>query len=150
MDTTPMMTRLEAAIEQQVLVAGGGADVETAAGAMLTALGPALRQAAFELAEQAAAEVAAQLPDQAVDVVLDDGEPTLRVRSEAAEAPPVAGENLDARITVRLPPHLKELVEESARSAGESVNTWLIRTMSSQTGRRRGRAGRTVRGTIET
>ena len=43
----------------------------------------------MEIAEQAAAEVRAQLPEQTVDVVLSDGDPTLRV----GEAPRVGRES---------------------------------------------------------
>lgn len=149
MDTTMAMTRLEGAIQQQVIVAGGDPEVEAAARAIITALGPAVRQLAFDLAEQAAAEVAAQLPGHQIDVVLASGEPTLRVRSEATAAPAAQGESLDARITLRLPPTLKELVESAAESRGESVNTWLVRTVSTSASDSR-RRNRRITGMIET
>jgi hypothetical protein len=149
MDTTTIMTRLEAAVEQQLLVAGAGPDVEAAGTAILAALGPAVRQIGFELAEQAAAEVAAYLPGHEVVVVLEDGEPTLRVRAVDEETA-VSGEGFDARITLRLPPNLKELIEEAAGSSGESVNTWLVKNLSSRTATRRSRSGTVMRGTIET
>ncbi|MBI5156828.1 MAG: DUF1778 domain-containing protein [Acidimicrobiia bacterium] len=131
------------------MVAGGDPEVETAARAILSALGPAVRQLAFDLAEQAAAEVAAQLPGHHVDVVLSAGEPTLRVRSESGATSSTPGESLDARITLRLPPTLKELIETAAEAKGESVNTWLVKTVSTSAdeGRRRNRR---VTGTIET
>jgi hypothetical protein len=149
MDTSTMMTRLEAAVEQQLLVAGAGPEVEAAGNAILAALGPAVRQMAFDLAEQAAAEVAAHLPGHEVVVVLEEGEPALRVRSVDDE-PATPGEGFDARITLRLPPNLKEMIEEAAGSAGESVNTWLVKNLSSRTAARQSRAGRTMRGMIET
>lgn len=150
MDTTMALTRLEGAIQQQVIVAGGDPEVESAARAIIAALAPAVRQLAFDLAEQAAAEVAAQLPGQQIDVVLNAGEPTLRVRSaEPGNAAQSSGESLDARITFRLPPTLKELIETAAEAKGESVNTWLVKTVSTNAseGRRRNRR---VTGTIET
>lgn len=149
MDTSMATTRLEGAIQQQVIVAGGDADVEAAARAILAALEPAVRQLAFDLAEQAAAEVAAQLPGHHIDVVLASGEPTLRVRSADPDTAAPAGESLDARITLRLPPTLKELVEAAADAKGESVNSWLVRTVSSSAGEGRRRTRR-VTGTIET
>ncbi len=82
MDTTMAMTRLEGAIQQQVIVAGGDPEVESAARAILAALEPAVRQMAYDLAEQAAAEMTAQLPGHQIDVVLVAGEPTLRVRTD--------------------------------------------------------------------
>ena len=150
MDTTMATTRLEGAIQQQVVVAGGDPEVESAARAIIAALGPAVRQLAFDLAEQAAAEVAAQLSSHQIDVVLVGGEPTLRVRSnDSGGAAQQSGESLDARITLRLPPTLKELIETAAEARGESVNTWLVKTVSTTAadGRRRNRR---VTGTIET
>lgn len=147
MDTTMAMARLQGAIEQQVLVAGGDAEVEAAARAILGALEPAVRQLAYDLAEQAAAEVSGQLGGYDVDVILNSGEPAIRVRArEASEAP--AGESLDARITLRLPPTLKELIESAAEERGESLNSWLVKTISIKADAR-GKS-RTIQGTIET
>ena len=147
MDTSTSLTRIQAALEQQILVAGDDPEVETAARALLGALEPAVRQAAMDLAEQAAAEVGAQLAGHEVDVVLSGGDPTLRVRAVNEEV--TLGESMDARITLRLPPRLKELIETSAEERGESLNTWLVKTISARTtGRRRGT--RRIEGTIET
>lgn len=149
MDITMAMTRLEGAIQQQVIVAGGDPEVESAARAILAALEPAVRNLAFDLAEQAAAEIAGQLPGRQIEVVLASGEPVLRVRAESGEPIPTEGESLDARITFRLPPSLKEVIESAAGAKGESVNTWLVKTVShsASEGRRRTRR---VTGTIET
>ena len=149
MDTSMATTRLEGAIQQQMIVAGGDADVEAAARAILAALEPAVRQLAYDLAEQAAAEVAAQLPGHQIDVVLASGEPSLRVRAAEPDTPTPAGESLDARITLRLPPTLKALIETAADAKGESVNSWLVKTVSSSAGEGR-RGSRRVTGTIET
>jgi hypothetical protein len=147
MDTTMAMARLQGAIEQQVLVAGGDPEVEAAARALLSALEPAVRQLAFDLAEQAAAEVSGQLGGYDVDVVLNSGEPAIRVRPrEVAEVP--GGESLDARITLRLPPTLKDLIESAAEERGESLNSWLVKTISFKADTR-GKP-RNIQGTIET
>jgi len=150
MDTTMAMARLTGAVEQQVLVAGGDPEVEAAARALLSALEPAVRQLAYDLAEQAAAEVTSQLPAHDVDVVLAAGEPSLRVRHIEATDAPSAGESLDARITLRLPPTLKELVESAAEERGESLNTWLLKTLSTRADEGGRRRSRRVTGTIET
>jgi hypothetical protein len=106
-----------------------------------------VRQLAYDLAEQAAAEVSGQLAAYDVDVVLSSGEPAIRVRPrEVAEAP--GGESLDARITLRLPPTLKELIESAAEERGESLNSWLVKTISFKADTR-GKS-RTIQGTIET
>ena len=147
MDTTMAMARLQGAIEQQVLVAGGDPEVEAASRALLSALEPAVRQLAYDLAEQAAAEVSGQLGGYDVDVVLASGEPSIRVRArDSVEAP--AGESLDARITLRLPPTLKELIESAAEERGESLNSWLVKTISIKADTRA--KSRMIQGTIET
>ncbi|MEX2324064.1 MAG: hypothetical protein WEA29_09885 [Acidimicrobiia bacterium] len=150
MDTASLVTKLQGAIDHQVVVAGGDPDVEAAARALMAALEPVVRQLAFELAEQAADEVSSQLPGYDVDVVLSGGEPALRVRAAEGAEPASSGESLDARITFRLPPTLKELIEYAADERGESVNSWLVKTVSVQAdGSRRGRSRR-MTGSIET
>jgi predicted HicB family RNase H-like nuclease len=144
------ITRFQATLEQQILLAGSDPAVETAGRALLAAAGPAVRGLALDLAEQAAAEVRAQLPGQRVEVILEEGEPALRVRAEeAAPATAAAAETADARVTLRLSPRLKEALEEAAAYSGESLNGWLVKTLSTQGGRRHSR-GRRVEGTIET
>jgi hypothetical protein len=150
MDTTMAVARFQATLEQAVVLAGGDPAVDAAGRALLAASQPALRGLAFDLVEQAAAEVRAQLPGQAVDVILEGGEPLLRVRPEEAPRGPVPGdEGADARITLRLSPRLKEVVEAAAAERGESLNTWLVRTLSAHSARHRQR-GHRVEGTIET
>ncbi len=148
MDTQTALARFEAAVATQVAASGGDPTLEAAAQALLGALGPAARQLALELAEQAATEVAAQLPDHEVDVVLRDGEPALAVREPQA-APAAHDEDYEARITLRLPPSLKTVVEESAGTTGDSVNTWVVKALSSMAGRP-ARRGRQLRGTVQT
>jgi len=150
MDTSMAMAKLQGAIEQQVLVAGGDPEVEAAARALLAALEPAVRQLAFDLAEQAAAEVSSQLAGYDVHVALSAGEPTIRVRPLETPETAAAGESLDARITLRLPPTLKELVESAAEERGESVNSWLVKTLALKADIGRGGRSRKIEGTIET
>jgi hypothetical protein len=148
-DSKAALARFEAAVTAQVALAGGDPAVESAARALREALRPAARQLAVELAEQAAAEVDAQLPFHRVEVVLRGGEPALDVRTgEEGEGRP-ADEEYEARITLRLPPSLKSAVEEAARSAGESVNSYLVRDLSRLTARS-GRVGRRMQGTVRT
>lgn len=147
MNTDSVMTQIEAAVTAQLELAGGDPAVEIAASALLTALRPALRTAATELAEQAGAEVAAQLPDYEVAVILSDGEPMLQVRPEAATST-FATEDLEARLTLRLPPTLKTDIEDAAGDAGDSVNAYVVKALS---GRSRGRRYRKrTAGTLET
>lgn len=127
MQVRPIVNALQATLVNQAALAAADPAVEAAVGQLVEALGPALQSAAMELAEQAAAEVRAQLPDQTVDVVLSDGDPSLRIGEplRAAERRPSA-EDLDARITLRLTPTLKQLIEDAAQNAGDSVNSWVM------------------------
>ncbi len=122
-----IFTGLEAAVTTQVAVAGADPAVEEAAAHLITALRPAVQAALFDLAQQAAAEIQAQLDGRSVDVVLVDGDPVLRV-SEAAAM--ITDEDFDARLTLRLPPSLKGIVEEAAGLSGESVNAWVVDALS--------------------
>ncbi len=149
MDTTVALTRFQAVLEQQMTLAAGDQAVEAAGLALVAAAQPALRALAFDLAEQAATEVRAQLPGYTVEVVLEQGDPLLRVRSEEAPGRGPGDEAADARITLRLSPRLKEMVEEAAAEHGESLNTWLVRMLSVHGGRQHYR-GRRMEGTIET
>lgn len=151
MDARILTTKLEAAIQRQLLLAGGNPEVETAAEALLGVLEPALREAALTIAEQAAAEVAGQLPGHRIEVVVVDGDPELRVRTEGDESVSfTTGESFDARITLRLPPQLKEMIETSAEDRGESVNSWLVRSLSGVTAKGSHKVGRKVSGRIQT
>ena len=151
MDTRILTSKLEAAIERQLQVAGDQPEVTAAAEAILAVLEPALGEAALDLAGQVAAEVTGQLPDHEIDVVVVEGEPELRVRSEAPETITIgSGEPLDARITLRLPPQLKEMIERAADDRGESVNAWLVRSLSGVTTTSSRRSGRNFRGRIQT
>lgn len=149
MDSKAALTRFEAAVTNQMALAGGDPAVEAAARALRDALRPAARQLALELIEQAAAEVDAQLPYHRVEVVLRGGEPALEVRSGGEEERRPAGEEYEARITLRLPPSLKSAIEEAARTAGESVNSYLVSDLSRSTARP-GRVGRRMKGTVRT
>lgn len=131
MHVQPVVAGLQAALVGHGELAGAEPAVEAAAGHLAELLGPALRQAALDLAEQAASEVRAQLPDRTVDVVLVDGDPVLRIGDAVATRADTT-EELDARITLRLPPSLKKLVEDLADSAGDSVNTWVVDQLSAR------------------
>ncbi len=142
---------IAAKLEDQLLASGRLASSDPAAeqiiDALVTALGPAIRQATFEIVEQAAAEVGAQLTTGRVEVVLSEGEPSLVLRSEDAAAS-FTSEDLGARITVRLPSNLKAALEEAADDAGDSMNSFVLKTLA--TGTTKGRKSRRVRETLET
>ena len=130
MQVQPIINSVHAALVAQGSLAGGDAAVDEALDHLVTALTPAIRQAAMDLAEQAACEVRAQLPDRTVDLVLADGDPSLRIAEAVVSSDPGPAEELDARITLRIPPSLKVLIEEAAETTGASVNSWVLDTLS--------------------
>jgi hypothetical protein len=101
------------------------------------------------LAEQAAAEVGAQLPDRRVEVVLSEGQPGLVVR-DSDESIAVNTEDLAARMTVRLPEDLKDDLESAAQDMGDSVNTFVVRALAGTTRASKRTSRSTFKGTIET
>jgi hypothetical protein len=116
-------------------------------------LEPALKEAALELAEQAASEIAAQVSGYEIDLVVAEGDAELRVRPVEGEVIEIgAGEPLDARITLRLPPQLKEIIESYADEKGESVNSWLVKALGGLASRpgRSSRSTSSVSGRIQT
>ncbi len=144
-----LIEEIEGAVRSQVALAGSDPAVESATNIVLMAMRPALRQAAFAMAEQAALEVTAQLPAHEVTVVLADGEPTMRVSETAgSDRLPGEDEDLSARITLRLPPSVKSLVEEAAGGTGASVNQWVVDALSKGARSMRGR-GKSETGTID-
>jgi hypothetical protein len=147
MNTEAIAAKLEDHLVSQARLAGDAPGIEQAVEVMVDSLGPAIRQAVLELAEQAAAEVAAQLTSGRIEVVLSDGEPTLVLRSDVAEAS-FNSDELEARMTVRLPTNLKAALEEAADDAGDSMNSYVIKTLAG--GATRGRKGSRIRETFET
>ncbi|MDR9450846.1 MAG: DUF1778 domain-containing protein [Acidimicrobiia bacterium] len=148
MNTTGLLAQLESAVTNQVMLAGNDPSVESAARVILAVLEPALHQAAFDLAQQAAAEVEAQLGDQRVEVVISEGEPSLRVVILDGEPSSIA-EGYEARLTLRLPARIKELIEQAAGSTGDSVNGWVVKALSSKAKTSTRASGRRVTGTVQ-
>lgn len=149
MDIESVVQQVRRIAEAQLRIAGDDPAIAAAGEAVLTALEPALRQAASALAEQAAAEVAAQLPENTVDVVLSEGQPTLVVR-RTGESVTVNTEDLGARMTVRLPEDLKDDLELAASELGDSVNTFVVKALAGSAKALKRSSRSTFEGTIET
>jgi hypothetical protein len=126
MHVDPIIRTVQQALLDTGRLAGAQSAVDQATSQLVEAVAPALRLAAIDLAQQAASEVAAQLPAHTVDVVLVDGDPTLRVGDNKSAPATPPSEDFDARITLRLPPSLKNLIEQAAQTDGESVNGWVV------------------------
>jgi hypothetical protein len=149
MDVQSVIEQVRGVVQGQLRIAADDPAISAAGEAILLALDPALRQAASSFAEQAAAEVAAQLPGRSVDVVLSDGQPTLIVRQNE-DTVTVNTEDLDARMTVRLPEDLKEDLEDAASEIGDSVNTLVVKALAGSAERMKRSSRSTFEGTIET
>ncbi|MFO7292984.1 MAG: hypothetical protein FWJ92_04100 [Actinomycetes bacterium] len=142
----PILTQLDAAIEAQLRLADPA--VAEAAAGFLEAFRPSVRAAMLEVVQQAAAEIGAQLGDQRVEVRLVDGDPELVVASQPATGLGTEeDEDFEARITLRLPTSLKDLIEDAASSSGDSINRWVVETLRSRAGR--SKAGSRVQETFE-
>jgi predicted HicB family RNase H-like nuclease len=146
MHTRPIINTVRAALAGQGALAGGDPALEAAVAQLTDAIEPALHLAAMQLAEQAAAEIDAQLSDRSVEVVLVDGDPSLRVTDAAFSRNGEATEELDARITLRLSPTLKQQIEQSAKNEGDSVNAWVIDALSRRSRRSRAPRNRITEG----
>jgi hypothetical protein len=98
------------------------------------ALGSSLRLKVLDLLGQAALELSSNLPSGHIEVRLAGQEPELVFVDDApAEAAGGPGEELSARISLRLPESLKASVERAADREGISTNAWLIRAIARAT-----------------
>jgi hypothetical protein len=151
MQFSQAITKLETAVDTQLRIAGP--EIAEAGAQLMAALTPAITQTMMDVVSMAVAEISSQLDVQTVDIKLVDGDPELVVRDDptAETLPPSSSETTDddeARITVRLPGYLKDLIASEAESVGDSVNSYVVDVLSSKT-RRRGTGGTRRRTTIE-
>jgi len=118
----------------------GGDDIRAAAERLTMALDPAVRLMLMDALSQAASEITNELDDTSVEVRLKGREPQFvvtgapsRMEPPVPPTPPAPpepeefdGDEIVARITLRLPESLKTRAEEMAAKRGQSLNTWLV------------------------
>ncbi|MFW3172734.1 toxin-antitoxin system HicB family antitoxin [Geodermatophilus sp. CPCC 206100] len=140
MDLTPYVEQLRR--ELVAAAAPGGDDARELAERLTAPLESSVRLALLSALSAAAEELTAQLAPGSVDVRLRGGDLGFVVTAPPAPAAPEEpapaatapapdleeGETL--RITLRLPEQLKVRVEEAAARLGFSVNTWLVRAVT--------------------
>ena len=97
------------------------------------ALSSNLRLKLFDLLSQVAVELSSKLPSGHIEVRLAGQEPELVFVDAPGESAGVAGEELSARISLRLPESLKTAVEKAAAREGISTNAWLVRAIARAT-----------------
>ncbi|GAA2136347.1 toxin-antitoxin system HicB family antitoxin [Actinomadura napierensis] len=148
MDLMPYVENLRR--ELAVAAEAGGPEARVLAERLTGPLESALRLTLLEALSAAADEITSDLAPGSVDVRLRGGDPAFVVTpaqpssesnaGEQAETAPSVGppsaapapgeEGGTARMTLRLPEHLKLRVEEAAGRQGISVNAWLVRAIS--------------------
>jgi HicB family len=107
-------------------------------------LGRSVPGRVLDLLSDAAAELTATLPDGRVDIrIAGDDVHMTYVEDDLGRATPVGeGDELSARITLRLGEGLKSRLEESAAAEGVSVNTFIVRALERGMSSNRGRNAR--------
>ena len=93
---------------------------------------PALRLRLIDVLSEAAVSLNGQLVQGHVEVRLAGRDPELVYVDdpEAPEEPPAPGDDLSARITLRLPETLKGSLETAAAREGVSANAWIVRALA--------------------
>ena len=98
---------------------------------LVDAIEPSLRLRLFDVLADAALGLSGQLGDAHVEVRLVGSDPELVFVSDQASADDAApGDDLSARITLRLPEGLKAQVEAAAGRDGISTNAWIVRALA--------------------
>jgi hypothetical protein len=109
------------------IVALGSDEIAEAGARISSALDDSLRVALLDLLAGVATEVSSQLDDAHVEVRVGGDPPVVVVYEvESTTAP---SEDHSARLTLRLPPDLKDRITERADRAGVSVNTWVVQAL---------------------
>lgn len=126
----PILTQIDASIEAQLRLADP--QISDAAAGFMEAFRPTVRGALLEVVQQAAIEVSAQLGDRQVDVRLAGGDPELVVTTSTGGREQNIVEDLEARLTLRLPGSLKGIIEDAASSSGDSINSWVVDALKSR------------------
>ena len=119
---------------------------------LAAAVASSLQLRLLDVLTEATLDLNAQLSSGHVEVRLAGRDPELVLveeRGEAADAPPSPGDDLSARITLRLPEALKTQIEALASNEGVSANAWIVRALSRSLEPRRSgmtRAGNRLQG----
>ena len=128
MELEPYVDRLQA--DLTAIAAVGDDAVAQAAERLAAAIRASAGLRLLDTLSEAALEVSGQLPSGRVEVRLSGRDAALvYVEEDEPEPASPGGEDLAARITLRLPEALKGGVEAAAAREGLSVNTWIVRAL---------------------
>lgn len=147
MDLMPYVARLHR--ELAVAAEAGGDEARELAERLITPLESATRLVLLEALSAAAGDITSEIAPGSVDVRLRGRDPDFvvtlppspveqSVEDDGAEEepvgpaspPPETEEGGTARISLRVPEHLKVRIEEAASKSGLSVNAWLVRALA--------------------
>ena len=138
MDLTEYVDALRAHLA--TAAAAGTEQTRETARLLADTLEPAVRLTVTDALSAAAAEVTAALDGALVDIRVRGGDPEVVVtpapqHEPAAEPPvddpdPADDDGTVARISLRLPEHLKTRAEAAAAASGVSLNAWLVRAVA--------------------
>ena len=121
-----------------------GDEAVAAAGQRLAAaVGSSLQLRLLDVLTEATLSLNGQLSSGHVEVRLAGRDPDLVLVEDGAgegEPAPAPGDDLSARITLRLPEALKAQVETASASEGVSTNAWIVRALFRALEPRTGRA----------
>jgi hypothetical protein len=130
--------------ELAVAAAAGGADAVELADRLTAPLDSAIRLAILEALSDAAEEITRELAPASVDVRLRGRNPQFAVTPapsdlmsgplELTGSPESDDDGGTWRVTLRLPDNLRAGVDAAARSAGLSVNAWMVRAIGAALG----------------
>jgi hypothetical protein len=128
------LSRHVEAIQSDLAAAAGlGDDATAEAGRRLTsALESSLQLRLLDVLAEAALDLDSQLSSGRVEVRLAGRDPQLIFVEDAfaAEEPAAPGDDLSARITLRLPDLLKAAIQKAADGEGISANAWIVRALA--------------------
>lgn len=128
------LSRHVAAIQSDLAAAAAlGDEAAAEAGRRLSeALESSLHLRLLDVLTEAALDLDLQLSSGRVEVRLAGRDPQLVLVEEPAAAgePATPGDDLSARITLRLPESLKGSLEQAAAREGISTNAWIVRALA--------------------
>jgi hypothetical protein len=128
MQLSPYVDRLRA--ELDAAAAAGGDDLQRAADLLAAATAPGLRLLLLDVLAAATEELGSLLATDVGVRLSAGGEATFTTEQRPDPEPlPVDPGGELARLTLRLPPPLKEAAERTAAAAGQSVNSFLTQAV---------------------
>jgi len=108
----------------------GGDEVAEAGRRLAEAIDSSLQLRLLDVLADVALALNAQLDDAHVEVRMIGREPDLVVVAPQREVTePAPGDDLSARITLRLPEQLKSALESASDREGVSTNAWIVRSL---------------------